>query len=167
MPPFEIQLLTPFRTKPSPSGSAVVGIAATSEPAPRSESAKAPMLRPSATAGRQARYQHPARAVHIRSVFVQVVHRIRGPALDLVGQHAVALVEERPGEVGAIGHWCAVQLPWNSGGFLPTNARYPRRKSSVCMHSAWAWASASSAASTLMLHSWLSIVLVIIWAKVG
>ena len=46
MPPFEIQVLAPSRTKPAPSGSAVVAIAATSEPASGSESANAAILRP-------------------------------------------------------------------------------------------------------------------------
>ena len=55
MPPFEIQVLAPFRTKPAPSGSAVVAIAATSEPASRSDSANAAIFRPSATPGSQAR----------------------------------------------------------------------------------------------------------------
>src|SRR5690606_38649451 len=98
-------------------------------------------------------------------VLVQVRERIGGEALDLGRERAVALIEEGPGEKGAIGH--GAQLPSNAGGRFSTNARYARRKSSVCMHRAWACASASIAASMLMSHSWLSIVLVIIWAKVG
>ena len=53
MPPLEIQVLAPsMRTWPVPSGVAVVAIAATSEPASGSDSAKAAMRLPSRTGGR-------------------------------------------------------------------------------------------------------------------
>src|SRR5690606_8440520 len=88
-------------------------------------------------------------------VLAQIGKRARGEMLDLGRERAVALVEEGPREEGAIGH--GAQLPSNAGGRFSTNARYARRKSSVCMHRAWACASASIAASMLMSHSWSSI----------
>ena len=98
--------------------------------------------------------QFSAGGIGFGSILVEIGERVRGKALDLVGKRAVALFEEWPGEEAAIGH--RAQLPANSAGRFSTNARYARRKSSVCMQSAWAWASASIAASRLMLHSWLS-----------
>ena len=70
----------------------------------------------------EARDQHPAGGVDIGGVLVQIGQRVRGEALDLVGQRAVALVEERPGEVAAIGHG-AFSCPRTRGRFFSTNAR--------------------------------------------
>ncbi len=53
MPPLEIQVFVPsMRTWLLPSGEAVVAIAATSEPASGSDSAKAAIALPSRTGGR-------------------------------------------------------------------------------------------------------------------
>ncbi len=53
MPPLEIQVFAPsMRTCALPSGVAVVAIAATSEPASGSDSAKAAIALPSRTGGR-------------------------------------------------------------------------------------------------------------------
>ena len=80
------------------------------------------------------RDEHPTGGVELGSALVQIGQSVGGKALDFVGQRAVALVEERPGEVAAIGHGRRrVQLPANSGRFFARNARYARRKSSVCM----------------------------------
>ena len=52
MPPLEIQVFSPSSTQASPSSRAVQAMAATSEPAPGSDSAKAVMHSPRATRGR-------------------------------------------------------------------------------------------------------------------
>ena len=53
MPPFEIHVLQPSIRQPPPSRTARVVIAATSEPAPGSDSANAGIAVPCATAGSQ------------------------------------------------------------------------------------------------------------------
>ena len=72
------------------------------------------------------RDEHPAGGVDIGRALVEIGQSAGGKALDLIGQRAVALVEERPGEEAAIGHGRRrVQLPSNSGALL-------REKRAVC-----------------------------------
>ena len=56
MPALEIQVLVPFKRQPSPSRTAVVDIAATSDPASGSDSANAVIVSPAATPGNSARF---------------------------------------------------------------------------------------------------------------
>src|SRR5206468_114295 len=96
---------------------------------------------------------------------IAVVGRQMGPTpcVNLLGEEAVPVLEERPAEKALVRH----QLPSKTGFSLATKARYARSKSLVCMQIACACASASIACSRLIDHSWLSCVLVMPCAKVG
>src|SRR5215217_5519581 len=88
---------------------------------------------------------------------------LRRPRVQVARKRAVLDVEERPAEKALVGH----QSPSKSGCRFSIKARSARSKSRVCIHIACACASDSIAASSPIFHSWLSMVLVMPWAKLG
>src|SRR6185295_15823792 len=108
-------------------------------------------------------HQAAARAVHVLVIDEARQLAVR-PGAQLLGPTRVPGTEERPGEVGEIGH---AQFPSNTGRSLAEKARKARAKSSVVMHRACATASASIASSIDIAHSTWSIRFVIACANDG
>ena len=118
--------------------------------------------------GTQAAYPFPAGGAVVG--FIDLL--CSGPVHQIMGQRPMGVVEKRQFQVGQWGpcnvgmgmfksnHGVPAQSPSKTGRRLAENASKARRKSCVCMQMAWAWASASIAWSSVMAHSWCSMVLV-------
>src|SRR5580704_12285405 len=115
---------------------------------------------------RERLHEPPARPVDIMMVD-EARHDIGREGRNLRGEAAMTLLEEGQAQESLIASGIAHQLPSKTGFSFLAKARKARRKSSVCMHSACATASASMAASIDIAHSMSSMRLVMALPKFG
>src|SRR5579863_8420954 len=119
--------------------------------------------------GTQVRDEFAATGVDRVAAFVARMSGKMGsrPGIRLAGERAVSRIEERQQQEPFVKLRACAHRPMNSGLPRAAKAWKARLKSSVCMQIACACASASRHWSRLMLHSWLSMFLVMACAKPG